>query len=118
MRFDPRQFDLARWAEWVAAGKPVHFSLYGDSTAGKPYEARHKRTYQDDKPLWREGGADRLVEIDNRLHGALRASERRILLAACVPMGRICPATERAAAAGVDVETLRAIRRRAMQLID
>lgn len=118
MNHDWQRLTLQTWAAWVADGRPLLFSLYGDSTAARVYQARHKRTYLSDSPLWREGPTDALHKLDGRLHGALSASERRILLAACVPLGRPCPASERASAAGVSVDQLRATRRKAMALID
>ncbi len=110
---------LQSWAKWVAAGRPLNFSPYGDSIAGKEiFQPRHKRTYQTDSPLWEETNNDWLHELDGRLAGALTAAERRVLLAAVVPLGRVCPATERAAAVGVSVDQLRGVRRRALALID
>jgi hypothetical protein len=125
-RFDPRQFDLCAWARWIAAGRPLHFSLLGDSTTGKPFQPHHKRTYQTDSPLWHEHEheidehVDRLMRIDSRLHGALSQSERRLLLAATAPSGTgsPMPLSERARLVGVSPDVLRGVRRRALQLID
>jgi len=117
---DWQRLTLSAWAKWTAAGKPLNFSLFGDSVGGKEaFQPRHKKTYRTSTPLWREGDEqlNELMRIDSRLHGALTAPERRILLAAVVPLGRVCPASERASAAGVDVETLRMVRRKAMALI-
>ena len=123
MHPDWQRLTLATWARWTVAGKPLHFSLYGNSTVGDVFVPQAKRRYRTDSPLWQEAdevgeGVSELMRVDSRLHGALTAAERRVLLAACVPLGRTCPATERAAAAGVSVDMLRGVRRRAMQLID
>lgn len=114
---------LSSWARWTADGKPIPFSILGDSPSSRPFEPRHRRTYVTDSALWadpvndyEEHVAD-LIAIDKALYGALSERERRILFAGVVPLGRACPAAERAAAAGVDVDTLRAIQRRAVQLI-
>ena len=123
MHADWQRLTLATWARWTAAGKPLHFSPYGDSIAGKEvFQPKHRRNYRDDVVLWQEAGdkdehVSELMRIDSRLHGALTAAERRVLLAAVVPLGRPCPASERAAAAGVSVDTMRGIRRRAMALV-
>lgn len=123
MHPDWQRLTLARWAKWTAAGKPLHFSLLGDSVAGKEvFIPRHRRTHQAGTELWQEvgdldGHVNELVRIDSRLHGALSPQERRVLLAACVPLGRTCPASERAEAAGVSVDQLSAVRRRAMALV-
>lgn len=117
---DWQRLTLSAWAKWTAAGKPLSFSIFGDSIAGKEvFRPRHRNTYRTSTPLWREvdGHIDELMRIDSRLHGALSERERHILLAAVVPLGRVCPASERASAAGVDVETLRMVRRKAMALI-
>lgn len=124
-RFDPRQFDLCAWARWIAAGRPLHFSLLGDSTTGKAFQPHHKKTFRDDSPLWHEHEheidehVDRLMRIDSRLHGALSASERRLLLAATAPSGtgHPLPLVERAKLAGASPDQLRAIRRRALALV-
>ena len=47
-RFDPRQFDLGAWGRWVASGRPIHFSMLGNSLCGQPFMPQHKRTYRDD----------------------------------------------------------------------
>lgn len=125
-RVDPRSLDLRAWSRWCAQGKPVGFSLYGDSTAGKAYEARHRRTYVDDKPLWRESESqasehiNRMVRIDSKLHGGLTPAERRLLMVAVAPSPDRVPMSleARAEMAGVAPDTLRVIRRRAMALID
>jgi len=125
-RFDPRQFDLCQWARWIAHGRPLHFSALGDSTAGKPFMPQHKRTYRDDSPLWieLEGEIDehvgRLMKIDTRVHGAMTPEERRLLLAATAPSGTgyPLPLAERARLVGVSPDTLRAIRQKALRLID
>ena len=124
MHADWQRLTLATWARWTAAGKPLHFSVLGDSAGFKPFEAPHRKTYRTDSPLWLENPEaeideriGELMRIDSRLHGALTAAERRVLLAAVVPLGRPCPASERAAAAGVSVDTMRGIRRRAMALV-
>ena len=44
--------------------------------------------------------------------------DQRVLLDTVVPVGRVCPAPERAAVVGVSVDALRDIRRWAMALID
>ena len=119
MHPDWQRVTLQSWAKWVAAGRPLAFSPYGDSIHGREiFQPRHRRTYRTDSALWEETGNDWLHELDSHLHGALTAAERRVLLAACVPLGRPCPASERAQAAGVTVDQLRAVRRRAMALID
>ncbi|HQY71630.1 MAG TPA: hypothetical protein PLW13_14440 [Pseudomonadales bacterium] len=125
-RFDPRQFDLSAWARWVASGRPVHFSMLGNSLCGQPFMPQHKRTYRDDSPLWQEHDGEidehvaRLMRIDSVVHGALSVSERRLLLAAVAPSGtgHPLPLVERARLAGASPEALRAIRRKAMALID
>ena len=109
---------LQSWAKWVAAGRPLAFSVYGDSIAGKEvFQPRHRRTYQTDTALWEETNNDWLHELDARLHGSLSERERYILLAAVVPLGRPCPASERAAAAECSVDQMRAVRRKAMTLV-
>jgi len=109
---------LQSWAKWVANGRPLNFSPYGDSLAGREvFIPRHRRTYQDSTELWEESENDWLHELDSRLHGALTASERRVLLAAVVPLGRRADAAERAAAAGCSVDVLRGVRRKAMRLV-
>lgn len=119
MHDDWRKLTLATWAKWTADNRPVHFSLHGDSVAAKEiFQPKHKHEYRTDSPLWQDGGTDWLTHLDGRLHGALTAAERRVLFAACIPSGRPCPASERAAAAGVSVDMLRGVRRRAMALID
>jgi len=118
MHPDWARVTLQSWAKWVAAGRPLNFSPYGDSLAGREvFIPRHRRTYQTDSPLWEETANDWLHELDSTLHGALSESERRVLLAAMVPLGRVCPAAERAAAAGVSVDQMRAVRRKAMALV-
>jgi len=116
---DWKKLTLQTWARWVSRGRELHFSTLGDSVAAREvFLPKHKRTFRSDEPLWREGGDDFLHELDGRLVGALGERGRLVLLAACIPLGRPCPATERAAAAGVSVEQMRAVRRRAMALID
>lgn len=125
-RFDPRQFDLSAWARWVANGRPIHFSLLGNSLCGQPFMPQHKKTYRTDSALWQEHDAEidehvaRLMKIDSKIHGALTPSERRLLLAAVAPSGtgHPMPLVERARLAGASPDELRAIRRRAMALID
>ncbi|MBK6278754.1 MAG: hypothetical protein IPF57_11765 [Gammaproteobacteria bacterium] len=123
---DHARLSLVSWAKWQAAGKPLHFSPYGESIGARDvFIPKNRRRFRTDEPLWQEseepGEIDaavaELMKIDSRLHGALSDHERRVLLAAVVPLGRPAPAAERAVAAGVDVDTLRAIRRRALALI-
>lgn len=115
---DWQRVTLQAWAKWVAAGRPLAFSPYGDSLAGKEvFNPRHRKNFRTDTALWEETGNDWLHELDARLHGALSQRERVVLLAACVPLGRPCPATERAQAVGVSVDQLRGIRRRALALV-
>ena len=125
MHPDWQRLTLATWARWTVAGKPLHFSTYGDSIAGKEvFQPKHRKTYRTDTALWRDDpeeiseSVSELMRVDSRLHGALTAAERRVLVAACVPLGRTCPAAERAAAAGCSVDTMRAVRRKAMALVD
>lgn len=115
---DRAHLALSAWAAWAVDGRPLAFNAYPESLCGREFEAHHRRTFRDDVPLWRDDDADWLFGLDGRLRGALTAAERRVLLAACAPLGRACPAPERAAAAGCDVETLRAIRRRALALVE
>ena len=125
-RVDHRSLDLRAWSRWCAQGKPVGFSLYGDSTAGRAYEARHRRTFIDDKPLWRESESqasehiNRMVRIDAKLHGGLTPAERHLLLVAVAPSPDRVPKSleSRAELAGVSPDALRAIRRKALRLID
>jgi len=123
MHDDWQRLTLSTWARWTVAGKPLHFSPLGDSLAGREvFIPRDRRRYRTDAVLWQdeaEVGEDvsELMRVDSRLHGALSASERRVLLAAVVPLGRPCPAAERAAAAGCSVDELRRVRRAAMALI-
>lgn len=118
MHPDWQRETLRTWAKWVAQGSPLAFSVYGDSVhAQEMFRGRHQRTYRTDSPLWEETGNDWLHTLDSRLHGALGERGRLILLAAMVPMGRVCPASERAAAACCTVEQMRAVRRRAMALV-
>lgn len=115
---DWQRLTLQEWARWAAQGRPLAFSPYGDSIHGREiFQPRHKRTYQTSAELWEESSNDWLHELDGRLVGALSERERVVLLAACVPLGRPCPATERAAAAGVSVDQMRDVRRRAMALV-
>lgn len=119
MHPDWQRETLRTWAKWVSQGRPLTFSTLGDSVAARQvFLPSHRRTYRSDEPLWEESSNDWLHALDARLHGALSGRERVVLLAAMVPLGRVCPATERAAAAGVSVEQMRAVRRRAMALID
>ncbi len=125
MHDDWKRLTLATWARWTAAGKPLHFSPFGDSVAGREaFIPRDRRRYRTDAALWQDGeldideGVGWLMRIDSRLHGALSAPERRVLLAACAPLGRPLPAAERAQAAGVDVDELHRVRRAAMALLD
>ena len=124
MHPDWQRLTLATWARWTAAGKPLHFSVLGDSLAGREvFIPKHRKDYRTDSALWRDDpeevseSVSELMRVDSKLHGALTAAERRVLLAAMVPLGRPCPAAERAAAAGCSVDELRAVRRRAMALI-
>ncbi len=125
-RVDPRSLDLRAWSRWCAQGKPVPFSLYGDSTTGKAFQPHHKRSYQTDSPLWRESESrasehiDRMVRIDARLNGGLAPGELGLLLAAEAPSPDRVPMSleSRAEMAGVSTDTLRAIRRKALRLID
>ena len=118
MHPDWARVTLQSWAKWVAAGRPLAFSVYGDSIHGREVVLpRHRKSYRSDTALWEETSNDWLHELDSTLHGALSESERRVLLAAMVPLGRPCPAAERAAAAGCSVDELRAVRRKAMALI-
>jgi len=115
---DWRALTLRTWGAWVAAGRPIEFSIYGDSIHARgAFVSRHRREYRGDVPLWQESGNDWLHRLDSRIHGALGERGRLILLAAMVPMGRVCPASERAAAACCTVEQMRAVRRRAMALV-
>ncbi len=119
MHDDWKRLTLATWAKWVAEGRPLAFSVYGDSVhAQEMFRGRHRRTYRDDSPLWEETSNDWLHALDGRLHGALSERERLILLAAVVPLGRPCPAAERAQAAGVTVDELHRVRGAALALID
>jgi len=124
MHPDWQRLTLATWARWTVAGKPLHFSPYGDSISGQDvFQPRDRRRYRTDSPLWHEEAdidehVSELMRIDSRLHGALTAAERRVLLAAMLPLGRVCPAAERAAAAGCSVDTMRDVRRKALALID
>jgi hypothetical protein len=120
-------FDLCAWARWIAAGRPIHFSLLGDSICGQPFMPHHRKTFRDDSPLWHDAEADvdehvaRLMKIDTAVHGALTAAEWRLLLAAtAAPSGKGAPMplSERARLAGVSPDALRGIRRRALALID
>ncbi len=118
MHSDWQRLTLATWAKWVADNRPLAFSLYGDSVhAREMFRGRHRRSYRSDSPLWEETSNDWLHELDGRLCGALSERERLILLAAVVPLGRVAPAAERAAAAGCSVDELRRVRRAAMALI-
>lgn len=118
MHPDWQRLTLATWARWTAAGKPLHFSVLGDSLAGREvFIPKHRKNFRTDTALWEETDNDWLHELDARLHGALSQRERVVLLAACVPLGRPCPASERAQAAGVSVDQLRGVRRRAMALV-
>lgn len=109
---DPALLWLRRWALWVSEGKPIDFSLLGDSVIGKRV-AHERLATRGHRTLWREGPRDFVVTLDNRLQGALSAHERRVLLAACVPLGRTATAAERAAAAGVSRATLLEVLREA-----
>lgn len=119
MHPDWQRLTLQTWARWVAAGRPLAFSVYGDSIAAREiFQPKHRKTYRDDVVLWDEGEQDWLHELDGRITGALGERGRLLLLAAVVPLGRPCPASERAEAAGCTVDDLRAVRRKAMALID
>lgn len=119
---DPRSLDLRAWARWVAEGRPLHFSLFGNSVAGREaFMPRHKR-HHGGSVLWRDTGGERtayLMQIDTRIHGGLSEPEQRLLLACVVPSptGQPLPLVERAAAVGVSPDALRLVRRRALELI-
>lgn len=118
MHPDWQRETLRTWAKWVSKGRPLTFSVLGDSVAARQvFLPSHRKTYRSDTALWDESEHDWLHELDSRLHGALSERERVVLLAAMVPLGRVCPATERAAAAGVSVDQMRSVRRRAMALV-
>ena len=98
---DHARLSLVSWAKWQAAGKPLHFSPYGESIGARDvFIPKNRRRFRTDEPLWQEseepGEIDaavaELMKIDSRLHGALSDHERRVLLAAVVPLGRPAPA--------------------------
>lgn len=109
---------LKTWAKWCASGKPLTFSLYGDSVFERAMTPRHHDNSASDVPLWREAGSDWLHTLDGRLHGALSTQERRVLLAAVAPLGRVAGEDERAAAAGVSPAELHRVKREALHLAE
>jgi hypothetical protein len=109
---------LKAWARWCASGKPLSFSLYGDSVFERSLTPRHHDNSATDVPLWRDAETDWLHTLDGRLHGALSAQERRVLLAAVAPLGRVAGEEERAAAAGVSPAELNRVKREALHLAE